>query len=96
MTPSWVRREEIVAGPHAVDTDEPSDPRHRGSLGVHGVGVQTEYLSPLIKKFWLLTFGRARHLVSSVNDALKVLITGIGQNCLKSPPILHYQGKSAS
>jgi hypothetical protein len=87
------RREEIVAGPHAVETDVAHDSIQVGSLGMNRVVVRAENLSHLIKKFWLLTSGRARPIVSSVNDALKVLITGIGQNGLKTPLISHYQGK---
>lgn len=34
--------EEVCARPHAVETDESSDPLHIGSLGVNGVVVQTE------------------------------------------------------
>ena len=48
--------EEILTGPHAVETNEPHDPVHVGSLGVNGVVVQTENLSDLIEEFWLLTF----------------------------------------
>jgi hypothetical protein len=59
------------------------------------VAVQAENLSDLIEKFWRLTSCRASHSVSSVNDALKVLITGIGQNCPKSRLISHYQGSGA-
>jgi hypothetical protein len=32
-----------------------------------------------------LTSDRARHIVSSVSTAFKVLIIGIGHNCLKIP-----------
>jgi hypothetical protein len=60
------------------------------------VVVQAEHLSDLIEKFWLLTAGRARHTIASVNNALKGLIMGIGQNCPKTPPLSHYQGKIAS
>jgi hypothetical protein len=60
------------------------------------VVVQAAHLSDLIEQCWLLTSGRARPIIASVNDALKGLITGIGQNCLKTPPLSHYQGKSAS
>jgi len=90
------RREEIIAGPHAVETDVAHDPLQVGSLGMNRVVVHAENLSDLLEKCWLLTSGRARHIVSSVNDALKVLITSIGQNCLKTPLLSHYQRKSAS
>jgi hypothetical protein len=53
------------------------------------VVMHAENLSDLIEKSWLLTSGRARHTVSSAKDALKVLITGIGQNCLKTPLLSH-------
>jgi hypothetical protein len=45
-----------VPGLHAVEADVAHDPLHIGSLGVNGVVVQTEHLSNLIEKFWLLTF----------------------------------------
>jgi len=54
--------EEVLTGPHAVETNKPHDPVHVGSLGVNGVVVQTEYLSDLIEEFWLLTFCRVRHI----------------------------------
>ncbi len=31
--------EEVLAGPHAVETNKPHDPVHVGSLGVNGVVV---------------------------------------------------------
>ena len=90
------RWEESVAGPHTVETDVAHDPLQVGSLGMNRVVVQAEHLSDLIEKFWRLTAGRARLIMASVNDALQGLITGIGQNCLKTPPLSHYQGKNAS
>lgn len=42
--------EEVLTGPHAVETNKPHDPVHVGSLGVNGVVVQTEYLSDLIER----------------------------------------------
>ena len=54
--------EEVLTGPHAVETNKPHNPVHVGSLGVNGVVVQTEYLSDLIEEFWLLTFFRVRHI----------------------------------
>ena len=54
--------EEVLTGPHAVETNKPHDPVHVGSLGVNGVVVRTEYLSDLIEEFWLLTFCRVRHI----------------------------------
>jgi len=39
-----------------METNEPHDPIHVGSLGVNGVVMQTEYLSDLLEEFWLLTF----------------------------------------
>jgi hypothetical protein len=53
--------EEVLAQPHAVETDEPYDPLHIGSLGVNGVVVETEYLSDFIEEFGLLTSRRVRH-----------------------------------
>jgi hypothetical protein len=57
--------------------------------------VQAAHVADLIEQFWRLTAGRASPIVSPVNDTLNVLITDIGQNCPKTPPILHYQGKSS-
>jgi len=54
--------EEVLTGPHAVETNKPHDPVHVGPFGVNGVVVQTEYLSDLIEEFWLLTFFRVRHI----------------------------------
>jgi hypothetical protein len=45
-----------------VETNKPNDPVQIGSFSVNGVVVQTEYLSDLIKEFWLLTFCRIRHI----------------------------------
>ena len=59
---SWLRREEVLTGPHAVETNKPHDPVHVRSLGVNGVVVQTEHLSDLIEEFGLLTFCRVRHI----------------------------------
>jgi hypothetical protein len=39
---------EVNARPPAVVPDESDDPLHRGVLGVRGVVIQTEHLSPLI------------------------------------------------
>jgi hypothetical protein len=55
-------RKEVFTGPHIVETNKPNDPVQIGSLSVNGVVVQTEYLSDLIKEFWLLTFCRIRHI----------------------------------
>ena len=54
--------EEVLTGPHAMETNKPHNLVHVGSLGVNGVVVQTEYLSDLIKEFWLLTFCRVKHI----------------------------------
>ena len=43
--------EEVLARPQAVEPDESHDPFHRGSLSVHGVVLQTECLSHIIKEF---------------------------------------------
>ncbi len=86
--------EKVLTGPHALETNKPHDPVHVGSLGVNGVVVQTEYLSDLIEEFWLLTFCRVRH-IKLHDDSLISLITGIGQNCPKTPSLSHYQGKLA-
>ena len=79
-----------------MKTNVAHDPIQIGSLGMNRVAVKAENLSDLIEKFWLLTSCRASHIVSSVNDALKVVITGIGQNCPKSSLISHDQGEMAS
>ena len=50
--------EEMLTGPHAVETNKPHDSVHVGSLGVNGVVVQTEYLSDLIEEFWRVCGGR--------------------------------------
>jgi len=46
----------VITRTHVVETNKPNDPVQIGSFGVNGVVVQTEYLSDLIKEFWLLTF----------------------------------------
>jgi hypothetical protein len=86
--------EEVLTGPHAVETNKPHDPVHVGSLGVNGVVVQTEYLSDLIEEFWLLTFYQVRH-IKPINDSPISPIMGIRQNCPKTRPLSHYQGKIA-
>ena len=53
--------EEVLARPHAVETDEPYDPIHIGALGVHGVVVETEHLADFIEELGLLTSRRIRH-----------------------------------
>jgi hypothetical protein len=45
--------EEALVRPHAMETDEPYDPSHRGALGVHGAVVVTKYLSDFIEEFGL-------------------------------------------
>jgi hypothetical protein len=60
------------------------------------VAVEAEDVADPIEKFWRLTAGRARHIVPSAHDAIKVLITGIGQNCPKILLLSHYQGEIAS
>jgi hypothetical protein len=62
---------------------------------VNRVVVKTEHLADVIEEFGLLTSRRVRH-IRSRHGALKSLIIGIGQNCPKTPPISHYQGKIAS
>jgi hypothetical protein len=76
-------------------TDESHDPLHRGSLRVHGVVVQTEHLSHVIEAFGVWISRRGRHIIPR-GGALRSLITGIGQNCPKTSPISHDQGKMAS
>jgi len=59
--------------------------------------MQTEYLSDLLEEFWLLTFCRVRHIkLLYFNDTPTSLIRGTGQNCPKTQPLSHYQGKIAS
>ena len=48
--------EEVFARAHAVETDESYDPLHRGSLSVHGVVVETEYLSHFLEEDWVVDF----------------------------------------
>jgi hypothetical protein len=52
--------EEVLARPHAMETDEPYDPIHIGALGVHGVVVETEHLADFIEEFGWLTSRRVR------------------------------------
>ena len=52
---------EVLAGAHAVETNEPHDPVHVGSFGVNGVVVQAEYLSDLIESLDL-SFCQIRHI----------------------------------
>jgi hypothetical protein len=87
--------EEVFARPHAVETDASHDPLHRGSLRVHGVVVQTEHLSHVIEEFGVWISRRGGHIIPR-GGALRSLITGIGQNCPKTGPISHDQGKMAS
>ena len=51
----------VLARPHAVETDKPDDPLHRGALGMNGVGVETEHRADFIAEFGLLTSRRVRH-----------------------------------
>jgi hypothetical protein len=44
------RREAVVAGPHAVETEVAHDPLQGGSLGRNRVVVQAEHRSDLIEK----------------------------------------------
>ncbi len=87
--------EEVLTGPHAVETYKPHDPVHLGSLGVNGVVGQTEYLSDLIEEFWLLTFYRVRH-IRLPSCYPEMADNGIRQNCPKTRQLSHYQGKMAS
>ena len=50
---------------HAVETDEPDDPLHRGALGVIGVVVETEHLLDVTEELGLLTSRRVRHIRST-------------------------------
>jgi hypothetical protein len=47
--------EEVLARPHAVETDEACDPLHRGALGVHGAVVQTEHRADFVVecRWWI-------------------------------------------
>jgi hypothetical protein len=83
-------------GPHAVEAEVAHDPIQMSSLGLNRVAVEAEHVADLIEKFWRLTAGRARHTVPSAHDALKVLITVIGQNCPEILLLSHYQGEIAS
>jgi hypothetical protein len=56
--------EEVLARPHAMETDEPDDPLYRGALDVHGAVVQTEHLSHVIEEVGLLTCRRVRPIRS--------------------------------
>jgi hypothetical protein len=76
--------EEVFARPHTLETDESYDPLHRGRLSVHGVVVQTEHLSHFIEEFGWWISRRGRHIIPR-GGALRPLITGIGQNCPKTP-----------
>ena len=62
---------------------------------MHGAGVVTEYLSDFIEAFGLRISRRGRPIILSW-WCPQMLITGIGQNCPKTIPILYYQGKMAS
>ena len=44
-----------------METDEPYDPIHIGSLGVNGIVVETEHLSDLVEELRSLTSRRVRH-----------------------------------
>ena len=55
--------EEVLARPHAVETDESYDPLDIGSLSVDGVVMQTEHLSHFIEEFGLLIARRGRHTI---------------------------------
>ena len=87
--------EEVLARPHAVETNESHDPLHRGSLSVHGVVVQTEHPSHVIEEFGWWIARRGRPIIPR-GGALRSLITGIGQNCPKTSPISYDHGKMES
>jgi hypothetical protein len=53
------RREEVVAGLHAMETDVAHDPRHRGALGVKRGVVETEHLSDFIDELVVTQFRRS-------------------------------------
>jgi hypothetical protein len=57
---------EVFTRPHAVETDEPSDPLDIGALGVYGVVMQTEHLADVIEQFGVLTLWRVRAYKVSV------------------------------
>jgi hypothetical protein len=46
---------EVFTRPHAVETDEASDPLDIGALGVDGAVMETEHLADVIESFWTLT-----------------------------------------
>ena len=50
----------VLARPHAVETDEPYDPLHRGALGMNGGMVQTEHRVDCIEELGLLPSRRVR------------------------------------
>lgn len=52
-------------------------------------------VSDLLEKCWLLSADPSRHIIASVSDAFKGLITDIGQNRPKIPPLTHYHGEMA-
>jgi hypothetical protein len=88
------RDERSSARAHTVELDEPYDPLHIGALDVNGVVVETGHVTDFIKEFWLLTSRGVRHR-DFHTSALKSLRMGIEQNCVKTPPISHCQGKMA-
>jgi hypothetical protein len=51
----WCGGEEVFARPHAVETDEPDDPLHRGALGMNGGVVETEHRADFIAD-WVVDF----------------------------------------
>jgi hypothetical protein len=57
-------REEVVARPHAVETDKANDPLHIGALGVNGVVVETKHPSDFVEEFGWLTSCCVRHIRS--------------------------------
>lgn len=58
------------------------------------VAVQTEYLSDLIEEFWLLTSGRAGHIISSVNDALKSVDNEHRAKLPETPAVITLSGQN--
>jgi len=62
---SLVDDAEVNARPPAVEPDESDDPLRRGVLGVHGVVMQTEHLSPLIAECGWWISRRGRHIILS-------------------------------
>ena len=87
--------EEVCARPHTVEADEPDDPVHIGALGMNRVVMETKHFTDFIEEFWLLT-SVASGISGLHLGALRLLITGTGQNCPKTLLISHYQGKMAS